>query len=241
VTATIEGDSIRLTPKILTGPNRPADCNIFLIDRNSGRGFYTYYYQSVGLAAFQIILRRHYYTLKDSLITAASLKYAANGEIKEKHHNRARREYKGMLSVIQRLRSESLDTILEDLSELDAFEFHYERLLPNTKAFNPLRRRVKSEKIRVTFKEAVSATARRRSIVSAVRDAGLIKGAVRGVDTQGASRSIRIEKNPDIHEEWDFDQFADELDFKVEELAQSEPLKRLLTIAARSSTALEVS
>jgi hypothetical protein len=93
---------------------------------------------------------------------------------------------------------------------------------------------LRSEKIRVTFKQHVSADSRRSSIIRAVEDAELRKGSVKGKGRDGTSKSIPLKKHPDVYEEWEFDDFADELDFEIADLSDSDPVNRLMLIAGNN-------
>jgi hypothetical protein len=118
LTATGAGSTLRITPAQLSGAGRIADCNLFLVHHSTGRGLYTHYHHSVGVSGLQAILRRHYSTLKDTLIAHAAVRYAAGGELRGKHEKKARRDYKGMLSVPLQLRTDSLSSILDDITEV---------------------------------------------------------------------------------------------------------------------------
>lgn len=216
----------------VTGNRRLADANFFVINNNTGRGLYFYYHQSFSLRSTQGLLRYYYDILKDSKISEDMERWqGANGKMPSRHRaNVIRRSYKGTISVNAMIRGDSLDLILDELDDIDAFSFSYFRLVPRKSSFRPLADVVKRQRLHVTFDPDASKREIQQAITQAVQQGEINKGSVYGKRADGSSKSVPVTNNLDIFDEWDFDEIIGDIDFNADDLATSSIIQSMLGV-----------
>lgn len=231
-----QNGKFKLSIRTLGQTNRLADFNLFIINQNTGRGLYQHYHHSFGVRPFGALCNRYYSELKDNRINAAiqDKREATGRPLSDAAKRRIKRQFKGGLKCDVLMRTEALSSLIDELADISAFDFTYQRLLRGDQ-FTPLNDIAKKRRVRVTLEPTVPFSRKKRAILSTIRDAQLHEGNIVGKDPSDDPRKIKLQRNQDIFGEWEYDDIADEMDVFVDDFASSPLLDEMLSIADENS------
>lgn len=230
ITRRQEFGKIRLGTHEVTGDDRIADANFFVIHPASSKGLYAYYHQSLSPNRSEGLLKFYYKYLKEdrAKLMATEMAKKSVGGLSDKDLKRINKKLKGLIEVQVILRNDSVETLLAEFDEFQSFKFRYARILPDEDEFRGLRNVAKTEAATVTFKQSSTKQQIISGIANTIRRVHIPAGLVKGKTADGTDKTIKIGKNASVFEEWDFDQAAERFDFDVDELDETPMIEDIM-------------
>lgn len=229
---TLDDDTGRrvITAKEFKG--KAIESNFIAFSTTSGRGLYFHYHNSFAINQSQAFFRILYNNLKDRLVAESVTSW------EEQHQRRATgnrfrqisRRYKGALQLDILPKRGQFDKTLAELEEISAFNFHYQKILSARDELRPLAKVAKTQRISMSFNPESSKKARIDAITKSIKQASIPRGQVLGKRSDGTTRSIKINANPNVFEEWDYDDVAAHMEVDIDDLPSSEICAEMVSV-----------
>jgi hypothetical protein len=215
---------------VSTLKNKLVDVNLWLIHKKTGKGLYQYYHRSCTLSQFGTFLAMQYDAQSEKLereeLAGASTD-AARKAVKKK--------YSGTLEAAVMVRKERLKQLMEELKQINAFEFDLVEISVKEPTFTQVSGMVSSERHTIRFDRKVSVVSKIRSAISeAIRERGIATGRVLGKDARNLDRILKIVDTPDTFGRYDYDAVATDASFDVDALEASPFLQEMIAVAEKN-------
>ncbi len=208
-----------------------SNCNLFAMNIESGRGIYAHYHHSFSLLQIAQYWRPLYTDLQnDKYESEMTTLRTSHKKISKKLKRNTKSLYNKPLKIARLPKHSTLNQMLEDLDEINSFQFDYHDLIPTNRAFTRMSKVLKRETARITFDTKKSKRAIRTAITKAVNDAGLETGIIVG-KINGSPESVHINQPSETFGEWNFDEIVTDLaDTDFHDLQKSRLIQELLGI-----------
>jgi hypothetical protein len=206
----VEGN--KLHASALSGRQKSASVNFLLVHQKTGRGVYTHYQGSTAYSAFNAYIKFRYEPLRadleeDAKVVHQSAFKAAGKKVTLKSLRAIGKEYRGTAEVSRVVRKDALGVLIDELAEVELFEFPIDDVFSKRKAYRPLASIAKSKKAIFRLEPSVSKKEKKKIILNAVEEACLNRGTIKGKNANGDPRSFHLEeaRNKSLLNSWDFD------------------------------------
>tara|TARA_R110001599_G_scaffold353510_1_gene593402 strand:- start:20369 stop:21298 length:930 start_codon:yes stop_codon:yes gene_type:complete len=182
--------------------------NFFIINKKTGLGLYQHYHQSCSLTTGMEILKQQYAAALLKKRKAREEDLLSQGQSENSSHRSATKEFNGRLTFSMLVRPDKLEEVLADLDRIKNLELNFTTLHPLETEFSMLSNIVEKHRKRFSFNKELNVHTIIEGIKSVVNNVDNDGGRIEGVDVNGIDRVVRLQNNPDIYGEFDYDNIA---------------------------------
>jgi len=222
----------KVTAEKLKANEEIAEVNFFIAHPVTGSGLYAHYHQSASLVSdFRWVC---YKTFDEHRKECRNAALAADG-LSNSEQKAIRARYQGTLSLNQLVRSEQLKALVKTLKKVNSVTVKVVMVQTNERLFRGIQQQASSRSVKFTFPSD-------QSVARLADDVGDVSGSdqiqalsVSGITPSGRERTLNLNKNPFVFEEWDYDEAMGNMELDLDDwedsIASAPVIKRLIEVA----------
>lgn len=198
---TEKGGKSVLTAESLGEGERLAEVSFLLAHPETGNGLITHHYHATSIYSFGRVCERVFATHRRNLRNDALAVAGLTGKQKKA----VRGSYEGKLSLGQLCLETKLKDLVKKLQRVNAFDFKFTTVTTKETFLKGIAERAESERVKFMFPPDADVDALADEIDLAVKGEGVAELKVHGVDVHGTPREYTMDQNPQVFDEYDYD------------------------------------
>lgn len=205
------------------------DFNFFVINKNNGLCLYQYYHQSCSLSSFGFYNSKRFTEHRNTEIDG-QLAEIGKLNLTPAKERIIRGKFKGQLKWEILVRKEKLKTLIEELDQVNSFEYSFLTLTTEEPEFKPISNFLRKKSTKIAFTKGSPVEKLAEFVSNFLSSRNIETGKVTGVDTDGITRVLRVTDNPDNFGDYGYDDIAPRINsMDIDKFENSWIIKELLS------------
>jgi hypothetical protein len=226
------GGKVKISVGSVLDGEHMMEVNLFVVRKDTHRGLYLHYHDSMGLTIYQSYMRKFYSSWRAGVLQQAQHEH-------DKSLLRKVRKSPRALGWTLLTKPEGFRDLVAEFAKVKAFEYPATTFALEEPRYRPMQGYLKGETRTLRFTPGHPPLAVANKLMDFINENGIKRGTAHVQDVEGVDRIVRLLNNPQSFAEYDFDDIAPLLqDLDAEEYYNSELVDRLIKIVDENEVLL---